>query len=227
MKYKIIFIGLLGITSFFASCKKDETTTVASTTTDASLSESGLDKLTELGLLTSNAEAKKDSTGKPKGPCKLTEVDIAALPTVITSYISTNYPGSTIEKAGTDQDGKYFIALAKADKTGAGLLFDAAGVFLAEKALPPHPDKGSPADIATLPAAIGSYISTTYPGAAIEKACVRADGNYVVLITKADGSHTALAFDAAGTFLIELPAPPAPPKDHKGPKGPKPDKPKK
>lgn len=217
MKSKILFMSLLSVATFFASCKKDETTPSDSSVSQTSSNTSDLAsaRLSEFGLQTADSSEIRDSSGRPKPPCKITEVEVSALPGSVTSYISSNYGGATIEKAGTDQKGNYLVALKKADGTHAGLLFDAAGNFLKEKQLPPRPEMGKPVDIASLPSAISSYISSNYSGATIEKACVRQDGKYVVLVKKSDGKPTALAFDANGNFLVELPPPP------KGPHGPR------
>jgi hypothetical protein len=72
-------------------------------------------------------------------PPQLTEVDIATLPTAITDYISKNYTGATIKKAGKDATGNYSVLIEK-DNKPLGLLFDATGVF--QKELPPPPQRG-------------------------------------------------------------------------------------
>lgn len=207
MKSKIIFIGLLSLASFLTSCKKDETTSIDSNAAESSMSESSLAKLTELALMSAKNEAGRDSTGRHERPCKLTEIGTGSLPPSVTTYITSNYADATIERAGENQAGHYLIAIKKADGTVSGLIFDATGVFLNKKALRPHPDLGSPVEIASLPGTITIYIADTYAGSTIEKANLRSDREYVVLIKKPDASLTALAFDANGNFLIELPVP--------------------
>lgn len=74
---------------------------------------------------------------------KLTEVAVTALPAAITTYVSTNYAGYTIKRAGTDASGNYLVGIL--DSTGTKkvvLQFTSAGVFTAVKEVPPHQGKG-------------------------------------------------------------------------------------
>jgi hypothetical protein len=61
-----------------------------------------------------------------------THIEVSALPAAITSYISTNYVGSTVEKAAVNTDGTYVAVVLKADATRVGVAFTAAGVFTGE-----------------------------------------------------------------------------------------------
>ncbi|GAB3808273.1 hypothetical protein GCM10028819_46970 [Spirosoma humi] len=69
-----------------------------------------------------------------------------------------------------------------------------------------HPRPGKGPDVTTvavsnLPAAITSYINTTYAGATIDKAVQeKMSGNYLVAITTADKKRVALLFGSDGTF---------------------------
>lgn len=140
---------------------------------------------------------------------ELTEVDIANLPAAITDYISTNYADFTIEKAGTDADGKYHVKLT----SGPVLIFDADGNFVEareargkggrdgdRKGDKGHADdRWTAMDIADLPAVITDYIASNYPDATIVKAGTDADGNYGVVLD----SEIALIFDADGVFVEE------------------------
>lgn len=87
---------------------------------------------------------------KPAGPDgqkghrpELNELDIEALPTDISDYISANYPEFTVEKAGTDADGNT-VVLIVSDDTKTGLLFDAEGNFGKELPPPHRKGKGQP-----------------------------------------------------------------------------------
>lgn len=62
---------------------------------------------------------------------KPTEIDITTLPTAITSYITANYSGATIEHAIMHDDGTYGVMILQADSTKVGLGFDANGNFVA------------------------------------------------------------------------------------------------
>ncbi len=71
---------------------------------------------------------------------KLTEVAVTALPATITAYVTKNYAGYTIKKAGTDADGNFLVGLDNG--TGHKVLkFTSSGVFTEELQIPPH-EKG-------------------------------------------------------------------------------------
>ncbi|HLO45289.1 MAG TPA: hypothetical protein VK175_13220 [Leadbetterella sp.] len=152
-----------------------------------------------LATADSSSSSGKHGHGKKHN---MTEIELSALPTSVTGYITTNYVGSTIKRAAQSDSGKYAVHIVLADSTHKGLLFDAAGVFVKEFAGKGH--GGEKIDVATLPAAITTYISTTYAGSTVSGARKSSDGKYGVLVTKADGTKIMLGFDAAGVFLNEL-----------------------
>ena len=78
-----------------------------------------------------------DNYGKK---AKLVQVDIATLPASVTAYVTTNYAGYTIKKAGKDADGNVLVGI-KNDAGHKVLKFDSTGKFVAELQIPPH-DKG-------------------------------------------------------------------------------------
>lgn len=154
-----------------------------------------------------------DSTGTfrgHRGKCNITEVAAEDLPATVTDYITANYAGSTIERAGTNDAGTYIVKIMKEDGTYAGLAFDADGSFLAEKT---HKSKGTSVAAEDLPAAITDYIASDYAGATLHKARLFDDGTYAVLIIQADETYLGLGFDADGNFVAELSM-----KDRKGKK---------
>jgi hypothetical protein len=61
-----------------------------------------------------------------------TPVAAADLPEAVTTYLSTNYSGATIDKAFQDTEGNLVVVLKKADGTRVGTAFDAAGNFTQE-----------------------------------------------------------------------------------------------
>ena len=71
---------------------------------------------------------------------KLTEVAVTALPASITSYITTNYAGFTIKRAGTNADGNYIVGLDNGTDHKV-VKFDATGKFVEEMVIPPHGGK--------------------------------------------------------------------------------------
>lgn len=72
---------------------------------------------------------------------KLTEVAVADLPASVGAYVTTNYAGYTIKKAGKDTDGNLIVGLSDGTNHKA-LKFDAAGLFKEELQIPPHGKKG-------------------------------------------------------------------------------------
>jgi hypothetical protein len=146
-----------------------------------------------------------DSTGVmrgKKGHCNLTEVAVADLSATIKSYITTNYAGATIDRAGTNAEiGNTIVKITLADGTHAGLVFDKDGKFLSAKT---HKGKGTSVATADLPAAITTYIKANYATASIAKARLMAGGTYGVLLTLADETYLGVGFDADGKFVSEF-----------------------
>lgn len=151
------------------------------------------------------ATADSSGTGGKHGHGKkhnMTEIEANALPANVTSYISTKYVGSSIKRAAKSDSGKYAVHIVLKDSTHKGLLFDAAGVFVKEVSGKGH--GGEKNDVASLPASVTTYISSTYAGSKVSGARKSSDGKYGVLVTKADGTKVMLGFDSAGGFLNEL-----------------------
>ncbi len=71
---------------------------------------------------------------------KLTEVEVSALPTAITSDISTRYSGAEIRHAGTNAEGNYFVHLVIGE-TSKVAVYDANGAFVQEMDKPAHGGK--------------------------------------------------------------------------------------
>lgn len=153
----------------------------------------------------SSARSASDST---KNWHNVTKIDVATLPAAITAYITATYPTATIEHAGKDTSGNYLVDIL-VGTTHTHLKFDSAGVFVSAKAgcglgHGSGGNKGIITEVAVadLPAAVTTYITTTYPAATIKKAGKDANGNYVVGIQ--DGTtFKGLIFDATGAFKEE------------------------
>lgn len=92
-------------------------------------------------------------------------VDPATLPAAIKTYISTNYPGTTITKAEKSAT-EYEVKLSN----GVKLEFNLDGSFREISGGRRGADDGMQIDPATLPAAIKTYISTNYPATTTTKA---------------------------------------------------------
>ncbi|MEA5458340.1 PepSY-like domain-containing protein [Arcicella sp. LKC2W] len=72
---------------------------------------------------------------------RLTEVAVADLPASVGTYVTANYAGYTIKKAGKDADGNLIVGLSDGTNHKA-LKFDSAGVFKEELQIPPHGKRG-------------------------------------------------------------------------------------
>lgn len=118
-----------------------------------------------------------------------TNIPIASLPTIITDYVTLNYPDAIITEAKVQDNGVYKVEL----NNGLELYFDASGNFLA---LDTDDDNIS---IASLPAAITNYVAANYPDAVIIEAEIEDDGLYEVELN----NGLELYFDASGNFLFE------------------------
>jgi hypothetical protein len=150
--------------------------------------------------------ATTDSSGKGHGPRKnITEIDPTTLPANVKSYISTNYVGASIDRAGTSESGKYVVKITLSDGTSRGILFGTDGVFISEnKGKGGKGPKGEKIENSAIPAQITSYITSNYAGSEVVCAFKGSEGNYGVVIEKADNTKVMLAFDAALAFKGEM-----------------------
>ena len=133
-------------------------------------------------------------------------VATTALPTTISTYITSKYVGSTTTEANLNSDGTYVAYVAPAagttfkssatskSETVLKLLFTAKGNLVAVKTL-------NPVAVLDLLTTITTYIATNYVGATIISAHLESDGSFDVLIFNADGTKAKLNFAADGTFV--------------------------
>jgi len=137
----------------------------------------------------------KDGRGKRDS---LQQVAVTDLPAAITSYISANYAGATVNVAAKDDNRGYLVMITLNDVKKT-LLFNTDGTFNQEivRVL-----RGKLTDVAAadLPAAITSYITTNYAGSTIKRAGKLADGQFVVSVKPSTGNPVDLLFAADGTF---------------------------
>jgi len=196
---QMVLLLVASVGFWFVSCQKDSSDMSPSADTDDVSLETVANTAARFSL-----EADSVTTHTCKG--KLTEVAVADLSAVITNYISTTYPGSTLKFAAKDESGKVVVSILLADGTPKGVIFNADGSFKAELKSHAKRAKLTEVAIANLPATITGYITTNYAGAEIKKAGNNADGQYFVGIVL-DGKVKVLLFNADGTFNKELEKP--------------------
>ena len=203
---KVFFVALwLVCLGFLASCQKENIL-------NDEFSSSSKAAVAEMTSYLTGGSG--DAQGEHLHP---TPVEVGELPTAITDYVAANYPDGEIKRSGVLPNGNYILIIQNADGTKVGLLFDAEGNFL--QVLPPPANGGgngpggghhphpTPIDVSELPTAITDYIAANYAGDTIQHAGTVENGNYIVVLQNADGTKTALSFDANGNFIEVLPAP--------------------
>jgi hypothetical protein len=196
-KLKITLVLAVLVAMNFYSCKKEESA-------QSSDDETVVSDFLKMSVASTTCTKDSADSLRRHSRLEITQIDIATLPASISTYVSANYPGSTIDKAGTDSLGNYYVRINNADGTHIGLEFDAAGNFV-KVLLKKHRDHdGTEIAISALPASITAYISTNYVGATIHKAKLETDGTYKVLIVLSDKSFLGLSFDSTGKFLAAI-----------------------
>lgn len=137
-------------------------------------------------------------------------IDEATLPAIALDYLTATYPGYTLVRAGEKMDKtgvtQGFVADIKHNDLNYHIHFDATGQFLTvTEKKGKHNGKGVKVVQADLPAAIKTYLNTTYPAYVFDDAIsFTVDGvvkGYGVRITTADALEIGLMFDGAGVFL--------------------------
>jgi len=196
---KISILMLLSIFTFTA-CENDNTVSPFSTDDESALLDFMF--LATVGDSTIKNSDRKNGWRVGK-KYNVTEVAVSDLPVTITNYIATNYADATVDRAGTIENGNYVLKITKADATHAGLVFDADGVFVAEKT-GKKGSRGTEVAVADLPAIVTAYITANYEGAVIKKAIANEEGKLLLIIQKADETYVGVGFEADGTFISEM-----------------------
>jgi hypothetical protein len=129
-------------------------------------------------------------------------IALTALPTAITTYLSSNYGTDTLVSAFKGYDNG-IVVISKNNGVFA-TSFNAVGTFINRAQLPAHRGRGTDVAESALPTTITSYLSTTYPNYVFAKAFVFTSNNatqgYVVIV-EANSTKYAVQFDAAGAFV--------------------------
>lgn len=132
-------------------------------------------------------------------------IALTALPAGIKTYFSVNYAQDTLLHALTIKDGSYIVI--SANNGMFATIFKSDNTFIRRVQLPAPGGKRTPIAESALPVPIISYLSTTYPSYAFDKAFVAKNGStvlgYVVLID-ANTTKYAIRFDASGNFVKNL-----------------------
>jgi hypothetical protein len=128
---------------------------------------------------------------------------ISALPAVITTYLTTNYPGDTLKHALVNRDSSYVVL--STDKGIFATLFTKTGTFISRTQIVPEVvEIRTTLTEAALPASISTYLTTTYPGYVFDTAFSVSVGGVVsgyVVFIDANTTKYAVLFNASGVFV--------------------------
>jgi hypothetical protein len=135
------------------------------------------------------------------GKCKDT-LALNDLPQSVKAYMTTSYPSDTLVKAFKTREGAYIVF---SKNNGAFVtVFNANGGFEKRVALPAAECELENIAQGSLPGAIQSYLSATYPNYVFNKAdklTVNGTIKGYLVIINANNTRYAVAFDADGRFL--------------------------
>jgi len=138
-----------------------------------------------------------------RGNAQKDSIALSALPSGIISYLSLNYGSDTLVKAFINRHDTSYVVITRNNGVFANI-FDKNGTFIKRVQLNNKQGNCQSIDQSALPAAVTTYLSTTYPGYAFKRAFViqqnGATAGYVVLID-ANNTKYAVEFDASGSFV--------------------------
>lgn len=129
-------------------------------------------------------------------------ISLSSLPSSIISYLNTNYPQDTLVRAYRNCDSSYIVF--SIDNGSFATIFNSSGVFVKRVEL--HNEKNRPMVLSesALPAAVQSYLTTTYPNYVFEQAfSFTKNGTLLGYVVVIDANNTkyAVQFDASGNFV--------------------------
>ncbi len=141
--------------------------------------------------------------GQGHGPKdSLTQITPASLPAAITAYITANYNGATIAAAAKDDTRGYLVMITQNNERKT-LLFNTDGTFSQEV----QRQERSPftkIDVATLPAAVKTYITANYATSTLVQAGKNGAGQFAVWVQAGGAKPVTLLFTADGAFIQVL-----------------------
>lgn len=129
-------------------------------------------------------------------------VALGALPANILSSFKAAYSADTLVRAFRTADSGYVLL-----SRNSGLFatsYTAAGVYVSRVALNREKGQVASVDAAALPAAVTSYLTTTYPGYVLNKAFSITVGGTLkgyVVVMDANNTRYGLSFDSSGNFV--------------------------
>ena len=129
-------------------------------------------------------------------------IALSAIPTVVKTYFTTNYPKDTLVAAGIAPDGNY--VLISKNVTLFATVITPTGTLVSHIQLETRGGVHAAVTAANLPSAITTYLTATYPGYVFDKAfSVTVSGvlqGYDVFITSHNTKYL-VQFNASGTFV--------------------------
>ena len=129
-------------------------------------------------------------------------IALSAIPSVVKTFFTTTYPSDTLLHASITSDSTYILISKNVELYATAI--SASGVLIKRIQAEQHGGKHAAVTAASLPAAITTYLTTTYPAYVLDKAFSVSIGDivsgYDVFIT-ANSTHYVVTFDASGTFV--------------------------
>jgi hypothetical protein len=130
-------------------------------------------------------------------------VALSALPAAVLSYFDKTYPADTLLHAFVTPDTTY--VLISKDKGLFATNVSAAGKLINRMQLmPPMPFPPKPVAQSALPAAIATYLTSTYPGYVFNQAFADMNGNTTVgfdVFITVNSTNYMVHFDASGNYV--------------------------
>ncbi|HEX3767303.1 MAG TPA: hypothetical protein VHT72_02965 [Puia sp.] len=138
-------------------------------------------------------------------------IPISSIPSAVSSYFSSNFPGDTLLRAYLNRDSS--ILVISRDNGLFATVFTPAGVFVKRIALDPHVIKFNSPQIQnivqdSLPSADLAWLENAYPNYVFETALTVSVNNQIErygVLLDANNTKYVIWFDAAGNVIVALP----------------------
>jgi hypothetical protein len=129
-------------------------------------------------------------------------IALSSLSTTVTSYIATNYPQDTLVRAFSNRDSS--IVVLSMNNGLYATMFTSTGTFVKRIQLPAKNGRHASIELAALPQAAQTYLSTIYPNYVFKHAFKITANNAVTgygVFLDSNATKYAVEFDAAGNFV--------------------------